>query len=140
MTYITNNSDTSPKQNDPETYAIIGAAQRVHAALRYGFYEKVYQDALEIEFRHAKIPYIREKAITISYRNEVLGSPYFADFLCYGEVIVELKAIKRLTKVDEAQVIHYLHTTGKTRALLFNFGATSLEVRRFINGNVYEES
>ncbi len=120
--------------DDNETYAIIGAAQRVHAALRYGFYERIYQDALEVEFQASDIPYEREKAVEVFYRQKQLGAPYFVDFLCYGDILVELKAIKRLSKVEEAQVLHYLRATQKTRALLFNFGANHLEVRRYLNG------
>ncbi len=120
--------------DDEETYSIIGAAQRVHNALSYGFYERIYQDALEVEFCASAIPYEREKAIEVFYRNKKLGSPYFVDFLCYGDILVELKAIKHLSKVEEAQVLHYLRATKKTRALLFNFGGTHLEVRRYLNG------
>ncbi len=124
-------------QNDPQTYAIIGAAQRVHAELRFGFYERIYQDALEMEFQDSGIPYEREKPIDVCYKGRKLGDPYFADFYCYDDIIVELKAISRLSKVEEAQVIHYLKATGKTRALLINFGKASLEMRRFVNGYVY---
>ncbi len=126
--------------NDPQTYAIIGAAQRVHAELRFGFYERIYQDALEFEFQESSIPYVREKAIAVMYKGKKLGDPYFADFYCYDDVIVELKAINRLSKIEEAQVIHYLKATGKTRALLFNFGKASLEIRRFVNGYIYNET
>ncbi len=118
---------------DPETYAIIGAAQRVHRELGYGFYEHIYQDALEIEFQLQGLPYEREKAILVVYRGRTLGAHYAADFLCYDDIIVELKALKRLSKIEEAQVIHYLRATGKTRALLINFGQVHLEVIRFVN-------
>ncbi len=119
---------------DAETYAIIGAAQKVHATLSYGFYERIYQDALEVEFRHQNIPYEREKAIDVYYRNTRLGNSYFVDFLCYDSVLVELKAIQRISKVEEAQVLHYLRASKKTRAVLLNFGGTHLEVRRYLNG------
>ncbi len=125
--------------HDAETYAIIGAAQRVHAALSYGFYERIYQDALEVEFRESGIPYERESPIAVFYRSAQLGAPYYVDFLCYGDVLVELKALKRLSKVEEAQVLHYLRATGKTRALLFNFGQTHLQVIRYINGRIEPE-
>ncbi len=126
--------------NDQETYAIIGAAQRVHAELRFGFYERIYQDALEIELQDSNIPHVREKAIDVFYKDKKLGESYFADFYCYDDIIVELKAINRLSKVEEAQVIHYMKATGKTRALLINFGKSDLEIRRFVNGYVYTDS
>lgn len=119
---------------DNETFGIIGMAQRVHSTLGFGFLEKVYQDALEIEFQEKNVLYIREARIDIFYRDKVLGCPYFADFLCYGDIIVELKALKRISKVDESQIIHYLKATDKHRGLLLNFGAPSLEVKRFVNG------
>ena len=123
-----------PPFQDDQTFTIIGAALRVHKTLGYGFLEKVYQDALEVEFRHTKIPYEREKAIAIYYRNIRLGEQYYADFLCYGDVIVELKAIRKLNKLEEAQVLHYLRATNCTRALLLNFGQPSLQIIRFVNG------
>ena len=123
-----------PPFQDDQTFTIIGAAFRVHKALGCGFLEKVYQDALEVEFRYAKIPYEREKAIAIPYRNVRLGESYYADFLCYEDVIVELKAIRNLNKLEEAQVLHYLRATKCTRALLLNFGQPSLQVIRFVNG------
>ncbi len=121
---------------DPETYKIIGCAQKVHSTLGFGFLEKVYQSALEIELKKSNIRYEREKAINIFYDGSKLGDSYYADFVCFDSIIVELKALKRLSKIEEAQVIHYLKATGLKRALLINFGATSLEVRRFINGTV----
>ncbi len=123
-----------PPVQDNQTFAIIGAAFRVHQALGCGFLEKVYHDALEVEFRHTKIPYEREKTIAIHYRNVRLGEPYYADFLCYGDVIVELKAIRKLNKIEEAQVLHYLRATHCTRALLINFGQPNLQIIRFVNG------
>ena len=121
-------------QRDKETYAIIGAAMRVHGALGFGFLEKVYQDALEVELHLSKIPYEREKAIDILYRGIRLGEHYYADFLCYGDIIVELKALKKLNKLEESQVLHYLRASRLTRALLINFGQPSLQIIRFANG------
>ena len=125
---------TMESQRDKETYAIIGAAMRVHGALGFGFLEKVYQDALEVELRLSKIPYEREKPLDILYRGIRLGEHYYADFLCYGDVIVELKALKKLNKLEESQVLHYLRASRLTRALLINFGQPSLQVVRFANG------
>ena len=87
---------------DPQTYEIIGAAMEVHSELGCGFLEKVYHDALEIEFTNRGIPCEREFSIPVTYKGETLSSPYRADFLCYESVIVELKALKQLTPVEHA--------------------------------------
>jgi GxxExxY protein len=117
-------------QKDPETYAIIGAAMEVHRGLGNGFLEGVCQDALEIAQRN--LPFQREQQVPVLYKGVTLGTPYRADFVCHGSIIVELKAIKALTDVESAQVLHYLKATGLERALLINFGTQRLEYRRFI--------
>lgn len=123
----------SPSQRDPETYAIIGAAMEVHNVLGSGFLEGVYQDALERELTDRRIPFVREQQIPVLYKGKPLSTPYRADFVCYGSLIVELKAIKKLTEIEEAQVLHYLKATGYKRALLLNFATPQLELKRFIN-------
>ena len=116
---------------DPQTYAIIGAAMAVHRELGCGFLEAVYQAALEKEFQHREIPYEREKRIPVRYRGEIIAE-YQADFVCYGQVIVELNALQKLSGNEEAQIINYLKATGLQRGLLDNFGTRSLEQRRFV--------
>lgn len=106
----------------------------VHNELGHGFLESVYQDALEREFVLRDIPYVREHSISVSYKGLTLSSPYRADFLCFDSVIVELKAIKGLTPVEDAQVLHYLKATGFQRALLLNFGTPRLEYKRIVQG------
>jgi GxxExxY protein len=118
-------------RRDEQTYAIIGAAMTVHRELGCGFLEAVYQAALEKELKLQKIPYVREQRISVHYRGEAI-SAYQADFVCYGEIIVELKAMQKLTGIEEAQVINYLKATGLRRALLLNFGSTSLEYKRLV--------
>jgi GxxExxY protein len=119
-------------KKDPDTYAIIGAAMEVHRELGNGFLEGVYQDALEIELTRRNISFKREHPIPICYKGLVLGTPYRADFVCYHSVIVELKAIKTLTDVESAQVLHYLKATRFARALLINFATPRLDYKRFI--------
>jgi len=125
-------SGVSPVR-DPETFAIIGAAMEVHSVLGNGFLEAVYQDALEREFVMRGIPYHRERIIPVLYKGCQLATPYRADFVCYDSIIVELKAIKKLTEIEDAQVLHYLKATAFERALLFNFAAARLEHKRFVN-------
>ena len=119
-------------QKDPETYAILGAAMEVHRELGNGFLEGVYQDALEIELTQRGIPFTREHPVPVTYKGHVLGTPYRADFVCYGSIIVELKAIKSITDIESAQVLHYLKATGLKRALLINFATPRLDYKRFI--------
>ena len=123
-------------ERDPETFAIIGAAMEVHAVLGHGFLEGVYQDALERELCSRRIPYVREDPVPVLYKGQRLDAPYKADFICYNSIIVELKAIKTLTEIEDAQVLHYLKATGIRRALLFNFATPRLEYKRFINSHL----
>lgn len=118
---------------DPETYAVIGAAMRVHTELGRGFLEIVYQDALELELRAQKIPYDREKQIFVRYRGMILPSHFSVDFVCYENIIVELKALSEYSGKEKAQVLNYLKASGYQRGLLINFGKDRLEHERVIN-------
>ena len=117
--------------NDPQTYAIIGAAMAVHRELGSGFLEAVYQAALEKEFRNQGVPYQRERSLPVYYKEEVIAT-FQVDFLCYDNVIVELKALRQISGIEQAQVINYLKAARLNRGLLINFGKQSLEYKRIV--------
>ena len=116
-----------------ESYKIGGAIFAVHQALGCGFLERVYQDALEIEFKERHIPYEREKQIQIMYKGKPLGEPYRADFVCYGKIIVELKAVKTLEDTHYAQILNYLKATKMKLGILVNFHDTFIVPKRIVN-------
>ena len=89
-----------------ETHRIIGCCMAVHNELGHGFYEPVYHEALEIEFCKKSIPYEREVAINIMYKGHELSKHYSADFLCFGNIILEIKAITNFTDIHISQVIN----------------------------------
>ncbi len=104
----------------------------VHRELGCGFLEAVYQEALAREFQFLNIPYENEKKLPIFYRGVQLSTFYKADFVCFGTVIVELKALCQLTSNETAQVINYLKASDLNKALLINFGTKSLEYKRLV--------
>lgn len=119
-------------KSDPRTYAIIGAAMEVHRQLGCGFLEPVYQEALAVELANCAVPFRREPKFPISYKGRALETFYRPDFICFDSVVVELKALGRLSSIEESQVINYLKVTGCDTGLLLNFGSRSLEQRRFV--------
>ncbi|MBI4683076.1 MAG: GxxExxY protein, partial [Nitrospirae bacterium] len=132
MNKSTDSADNTDIKKDPLTHQIIGAAMEVHSTLGHGFLEAVYHEALGIEFASKQIPFQGEVELPIYYKNELLTTIYRADFVCYNNIIVELKAINQLSSKEESQIINYLKATGLKTGLLFNFGAKSLEYKRFI--------
>lgn len=126
------NLNIDADKKDSETYSIIGAAMAVHSELGNGFLEAVYQEALEKEFAIQAIPYVREQELKIFYRSRELKTFYKADFVCFGNIIVELKALQQLSGIEEAQIINYLKASGLNKGLLFNFGTKQLQYKRFV--------
>ena len=123
---------STPTENDPRTFAVIGAAMEVHKQLGCGFLEAVYQEALAFELAGRSIPFRREVSLPIKYKGTILVTAYSADFICFEGVVVELKALAHMSGTEEAQVINYLKATGYETGLLLNFGGRSLRHRRLI--------
>ena len=117
---------------DPRTFAIIGAAMEVHGELGCGFLEAVYQEALEAELRIRQIPFETHPCVRISYKGQALQKTYQPDLVCFDDVIVEIKALAKLSGTEQAQVINYLKATGHKTGLLINFGNRSLQHKRLI--------
>ena len=113
------------------TREIIGAAMDVHRTLGNGFLESVYEEALAIEFNLRKVRYERQKGLDVFYK-ERLAKQFVCDFLVGEKVLVELKAVKAITGVEEAQVLNYLRATGLEVGLLINFGEQSLKYKRLV--------
>ncbi|HID52549.1 MAG TPA: GxxExxY protein [Anaerolineae bacterium] len=105
----------------------------IHKQLGHGFLEGVYQEALAVEMSLRQIPFEREVSLPVYYKKQQLKTSYRADFVCFEKIVVELKALFRLSGNEEAQIINYLKATGFAKGLLLNFGAKSLEYKRFAN-------
>lgn len=116
-----------------EAFQILGAAMAVHRELGMGFSEKVYQDALEMEFQERGILYVREEPIHAIYHGIVLQTEFKPDFICFNKVIVELKAVKELDDVCRSQTINYTKVAGMDLGILINFRSKSLYHERFPN-------
>ena len=117
-------------ENEELTGKLINACMEVHNELGNGFLEPVYQEALEEEFKIQGIPYVREKLLPVMYKGKQLKKEYYADFVCYDDIIVELKAVSVLSKPHKAQVLNYLNAANKEIGLLINFGETKLKWER----------
>jgi len=115
-----------------ESYNIIGACMDVHSELGSGFLEAVYHEALLLELKDRKIPYETNVKLKVSYKGKSLKKSYYADVICYGKIILELKAMDGLIPEHESQVINYLTATGYKLGLLINFGAKSLQHKRLV--------
>jgi len=116
-----------------EVYKVVGAALDVYYRLGRGFLEPVYQEALCIEFRRRRIPFDPQRKLTIYYKGEPLDTNYKPDFVCYEQIIVELKALHGLSGREVGQLLNYMKATGMHVGLLFNFGSSvKLEWKRYV--------
>ena len=118
--------------NDPQTHAIFGAAIAVHRKMGRGFLEHVYPPCLAIEFQRRKIPFEQEVLLPVAYDGIPLPVSFRVDFVCFGSVIVEVKALPSLTAREQAQLMNYLKASGMHRGLLLNFGSDVLGKQRVV--------
>ncbi len=115
-----------------EAYKIIGICMEVHNNLGAGFLEIVYKDALELEFFRAEIPYEREKEYVVNYKNAILPHKFYADFVVFDCVILEIKGKSGIADEDTAQGLNYLKVSRNRLALIVNFGELKLNYKRIV--------
>lgn len=116
-----------------EVFAIVGAAMEVHTVLGSGFLEPVYQEALEIESRSRQLPFVSQKVLQIRYKEHILKKEYVADLIYFDKIVVELKALDRLSGKEEAQLLNYLKATEMKVGVFINFGShLKLEWKRLV--------
>ena len=127
------NTDFQDSKYKPLTEKIIKIFYKVYNNLGYGFLEKVYENAMMLDFKKENIPAVSQYAIKVFYEDEIVGE-YFADILVDGKVIVEIKAARNLALENEAQLLNYLKATDKEVGLLLNFGPKP-EIKRKVFDN-----
>ncbi len=115
-----------------ESYSIIGKCIEVHNNLGFGFLEIVYKDALEYEFSKAHIPYEREKQYRVNYKDIILPHYFYADFVVFDKIILEVKGVSGITDDFIAQAINYLKVSENKLALIVNFGEPKLNYKRVV--------
>lgn len=115
-----------------ESYKLVGILFEILNYLGKGFSEIVYKDALEYEFKNSLIPFEREKEYAVAYKDSVLKHKFYADFIVYDKIILEIKSFKSLNDEYLAQCINYLKVSTNKLAILFNFNHSSLEYKRII--------
>lgn len=115
-----------------EFYKIIGICMEVHRYLGRGFLEIVYKDAIEYEFRLTNIPYLREKEYKIDYKGVILPHKFFADFVVYDDIILEVKAVNGIADEFTKLMLNYLATSKCRLGIIVNFGEDSLKYKRLV--------
>ena len=115
-----------------DTFKIIGILFEVHKNLGKGFSEIVYKDALAYEFKINNIPFEREKEYVVNYKNTILNHKFYADFVVYDKIVLEIKSCKTLSESHISQCINYLKVSNNKLAILVNFNKPSLEYKRII--------
>jgi len=116
-----------------ESFKIIGICMNIHSIMGLGFLEAVYAEVLEKEFIKNNVPYQREVKLDLFFNGEKLDKKYKADFVCFDDIILELKSASFLNDNFTKQTLNYLKATNKRLGLLINFGEKSLKYKRVIN-------
>lgn len=115
-----------------ETFKIIGILFEVHKNLGKGFSEIVYKDAIEFEFNENKVPFEREKEFSVNYKNTTLKHKFYADFVVFNKIILEVKTVDCFNNSHYNQCLNYLRVSNNELALLVNFNSISLEYKRIV--------
>ena len=115
-----------------ESYQLIGICMEIHRELGMGFKEIVYKDALEYEFKSKKIKFIREKEFKIQYKDIILPHRYYADFIIYDSIILEVKASYMIVNNFVTQTANYLKASGLQLGIIANFGEKSFNSKRVV--------
>ena len=116
-----------------EVYAIQGAFFEVYRLMGCGFLEAVYQECLEKELRFWDIPFVAQQDLKIFYKDDLLAQTYKADMICYGQILLELKAVKAIAPEHQAQMLNYLKATGLRIGLIINFvHFPKAEIERYV--------
>ena len=115
-----------------ESYTLMGICMEVHNQLGAGFLEIVYKDALEYEFRRAGIPFEREKMYEVRYKDVILSHKFYADFVVFDSIILEVKGVNAISDSAIAQAINYLKVSNNPLAIIANFGELRLNYKRIV--------
>lgn len=105
-----------------ESYRVMGACFEVYKQMGCGFLEAVYQECLEIELELCSVPFVAQKELELRYKGRLLKHRYIPDFICFGQIVLELKAVSAITDEHRAQIHNYLKATGYRLGLIVNFG------------------
>ncbi len=115
-----------------ESFKIIGVCMNIHKTLGIGLKEINYKDAIEIDFLEEGISFEREKKFTVKYKDKILRNPYYADFIVYNKIVIEVKSASSIIDTHLAQALSYLSVSGMKLALIINFGERSLTWKRIL--------
>lgn len=115
-----------------EAFKIVGICMNIHRTLGMGLKEINYKDAMEIDFEEEGIPYKREERFAVKYKDQILRNPYYADFVVFESIIIEVKSASALIDAHMAQALSYLAVSGMKLALIINFGERSLTWKRIV--------
>ena len=112
----------NPEQVFQQMYNIVGCSMNLYNELGYGYSERIYQECLSIICTECSIPWEREKRLDMYFHHSILEQKYYADFVCYENIIVELKAVERIIPEHRAQLLNYLRITDSPGGVIVNFG------------------